>query len=132
MLRRPDKQHLLKLKKRFLQALNNSNFGIDCRNNIDNCYLEPIYDDFSEIEIGYIKNYTTIFSDEELRDFFSPPLLRQEINQTYEAKIFNVNKEDPTYKARKKYLERKKEEDLDAVSTFENSKKIKKKKVKNY
>ena len=91
----------------------------------DNCYLEPIYDDF--FEIGYIKNYTTIFSDEELRDFFSPPLLRQEINQTYEAKIFNVDKEDPTYEARKKCLERKKEEDLDAVSTFENSKKIKKK-----
>ena len=113
-----------------MQALNNSNFGIDCRNNIDNCYLEPIYDDFSEIEIGYIKNYTTIFSDEELRDFFSPPLLRQEINQTYEAKIFNVNKEDPTYKARKKYLERKKQEDLDAVSTFQNSKKIKKRKLK--
>ena len=59
-----------------------------------------------------------------------PPLLRQEINQTYEAKIFNVSKEDPTYEARKKYLERKKEEDLDAVSTFEKSKKIKKRKLK--
>ena len=53
--------------------------------------------------------------------------MRQEINQTYKAKIFNVDKEDPTYEARKKCLERKKEEDLDAVSTFENSKKIKKK-----
>ena len=59
-----------------------------------------------------------------------PPLLRQEINQTYEAKIFNVSKEDPTYEARKKYLERKKEEELDAVSTFEKSKKIKKRKLK--
>ena len=59
-----------------------------------------------------------------------PPLLRQEINQTYEAKIFNVSKEDPTYEARKKYLERKKEEDLDAVSIFEKSKKIKKRKLK--
>ena len=95
------------VEKDFYKLLNNSNFGIDCRNNIDNCTLEPIYDDFSEI--AYIKNYTTIFNDETLRDFFSPPLLRQEIIQTYDAKIFALNKEDPTYEARKKYFESKKE-----------------------
>ena len=95
------------VKKDFYKLLNNSNFGIDCRNNIDNCTLEPIYDDFSEI--ACIKNYTTIFNDETLRDFFSPPLLRQEIIQTYDAKIFALNKEDPTYEARKKYFESKKE-----------------------
>ena len=95
------------VEKDFYKLLNNSNFGIDCRNNIDHCTLEPIYDDFSEI--AYIKNYTTIFNDETLRDFFSPPLLRQEIIQTYDAKIFALNKEDPTYEARKKYFESKKE-----------------------
>ena len=95
------------VEKDFYKLLNNSNFGIDCRNNIDNCTLEPVYDDFSEI--AYIKNYTTIFNDETLRDFFSPPLLRQEIIQTYDAKIFALNKEDPTYEARKKYFESKKE-----------------------
>ena len=36
------------VEKDFYKLLNNSNFGIDCRNNIDNCYLEAIYDDFSE------------------------------------------------------------------------------------
>ena len=46
----------------------NSNFGIDCRNNIDNCYVEPIYGNFAEI--SYIKNYTTIFNDDKFRDFF--------------------------------------------------------------
>ena len=34
------------VQKKFYKLLNNSNFGIDCRNNIDNCYLEPAYDDF--------------------------------------------------------------------------------------
>ena len=43
------------VEKDFYKLLNNSNFGIDCRNNIDNCYLEPLYDDFSEI--SYIKNF---------------------------------------------------------------------------
>ena len=31
------------VEKDFYKLLNNSNFGIDCRNNIDSCYLEPIY-----------------------------------------------------------------------------------------
>ena len=68
------------------KLLNNSNFGIDCQNSIDNCYLEPIYDDFNEI--SFIKKYKTIFSDEGLRDFFLPDLPRNEIEQTFQAKIF--------------------------------------------
>ena len=67
------------VEKDFYKLLDNSNFGIDCRCNIDNCNLQPIYDDFSKI--AYIKNYTTIFSDEALEDFFSPPLLREKITQ---------------------------------------------------
>lgn len=30
------------VEKDFHKLLNNSNFGIDCRNNIDYCYLEPL------------------------------------------------------------------------------------------
>ena len=101
----------------FYKLLNNSNFGIDCRNNIDNCALEPIYDDFSEI--AYVKYYTKIFTDDTLRDFFSPPILKQEINQTYDAKIFALNKGDPYYI----YFERKREEDLDALNTKKKKKK---------
>ena len=56
------------VEKDFYNLINNSNFGIDCRNNIDNCTLQPIYENF--YEIGYIKNYTTIFSDEAVKDFF--------------------------------------------------------------
>ena len=43
------------LERYFLKLLKNSNFGIDCRNNIDNCILEPLYDDFTEI--SYIKKF---------------------------------------------------------------------------
>ena len=38
----------ISVEKGFYKLLNNSNFGIDCRNNIDNCFLETIYD-FCEI-----------------------------------------------------------------------------------
>ena len=30
------------VEKDFCKLLKNSNFGIDCRNNINNCYLEPL------------------------------------------------------------------------------------------
>ena len=82
-----------KVEKDFYKLLNNSNFGMDCRNNIDNCYLEPVYDDFTEISY---KKYSTISSDESLREFILPDLLRQEIEQTFQGKIFALNKEDPT------------------------------------
>ena len=55
------------VEKDFYKLLNNSNFDIHCRNNIDNCYLEPVYDDFSEI--SYVKNFRRIFND-TFRDFF--------------------------------------------------------------
>ena len=66
-----------------------------------------------------------------MQRLFSPPHLRQEINQSHDAKIFALNKEDPTYEARKKYFERKKEVDLDAVNTFEKNKKAKKRKFQS-
>ena len=98
-----------KLEKDFYKLLNKSNFGIDCRNNIDNCHQEPVYDDFTEI--SYIKKCTTIFFDESLTDFFLADFLRQEIEQTFQGKNFALK--NPTYEAHKMYLERKKEE-LDA------------------
>ena len=58
-----------------------------------------------------------------------PSLLREEIISTYDSKIFALNKEEPTYEARKKYFERKKEEELDAVESFKKNKKAKKRKL---
>ena len=57
--------------------------------------------------------------------------MREEIISTYDSKIFALNKDEPTYKARKKCFERKKEEELDAVDSFEKNKKAKKRKFQN-
>ena len=65
------------------------------------------------------------------RHFFSPSLLTEEISQTFQAKIFALNKEDSTYEARKKYYERQMAEELDGVDTYEKNKKVKKRKFKN-
>ena len=97
------------VEKDFYKLLNNSNFGINCRNNIDSCYLEPIYNDF--LEILYIKKFSTIFGNNTFRDFFSLNILREEITQTFQSKISALNKEEITYEARKKYYEKKKKND---------------------
>ena len=57
----------ISVEKGFYNLLKNSNFGIDCRNNIDNFFLETIYD---FCEISQINKYTTIFNDNTFRDFF--------------------------------------------------------------
>ena len=70
--------------------LNNSNFGIACRNNINNCIIEALFDNFEEI--SYIKKFTTILFDETFRHFYSPALVQEEIIQTYQSKIFELKK----------------------------------------
>ena len=94
---------------------------MDCRNNIDNCYLKPLYDDFSKI--SYIKKITTILNDDTFPDFFSPTSLREEILRTFQTKISTLNKEDPTYEAPKKYFKWQMLEGLNAADTYEKQQK---------
>ena len=51
----------------FYKLLNNANFGIDCRNNTDNCQFELIYDKIGEI--AYIKKFDSVFNNENYLDF---------------------------------------------------------------
>ena len=55
-------------------------------------------------------------------------MLREKINSKFDSKLFALNKNDPTYEARLKYLERQRDENLDAVSSFEKNQKAKKRK----
>ena len=59
---------LTSVERDFCKLLNNTNFAIDCRNNVGNCILKPLYDDLDEISC--IKKFTTIFSDDAYRYFF--------------------------------------------------------------
>ena len=95
------------LKKTFTSYLTIAilHFAIDCTNNIDNCVLEPLFDDFEEI--SYIKKFTTIFNDDTYQDIFSPSLLREGIIQTFQAKIFSLDSNDSFYNSRKQYYNTK-------------------------
>ena len=50
-----------KVERDFYKLLNNSNFGIDCRNNIGNCKLKLLLNGLDEI--NYIKKFTNILQE---------------------------------------------------------------------
>ena len=54
--------------------------------------------------------------------FFSPEHMKEEIIQTFQGKIFALDKNEPTYEARKEYFENKMDEELDAVESFVKNK----------
>ena len=105
----------------FYKLLNNANFGIDCRNNIGNCTLKPIYDEISEI--AYIKRFDSIFDNENYRNFYDVEIMREEVNQKFDQLILNLDKNGPTYEARKYWYQNKKEEDLDSIHSLEAKRK---------
>ena len=37
------------IEKDFYKLMNNSNFGYDCRSNLDNCQFVPIFDEYKEV-----------------------------------------------------------------------------------
>ena len=48
-----------KVESDFCKLLNNSNFGFDCRNNLDNLNFQPIKDEINEL--NYIKGIMIIY-----------------------------------------------------------------------
>ena len=77
------------VERDFYKLLNNSNFGIDCRDNIDNCIIEPLYDDTDEV--SYIQKFVDI-SDDRYSDFHNSNLLKEVIIQKFNSKTLGLDK----------------------------------------
>ena len=80
------------IEKYFYKLLNNTNFRYDCRNNLDNCKFEPIYDEIGEIT--YIRKYHNLF-DNKVSKFVNPSLIEKEIEKTYNKKLLQIKDDDP-------------------------------------
>ena len=76
------------VEKDFYKLMNNSNFGYDCRNNLDNCQFVPIYDELKEIT--YIKKHN--FSDPKVSKFVTPDLIAQEIEEKFNDDMIKLSK----------------------------------------
>ena len=68
-------------EKDFYKLMNNSNFGYDCRNNIDNCKFVPIFDKLKEIT--YLQRYYNIFDSKIFSEFLTADLLKNSIEEKY-------------------------------------------------
>ena len=110
------------VEKDFYKLLNNSNFGIDCRSNIDNRTLEPIYDEISEI--AFIKKYENIFGNEKYFQFSEINVITEEVNEKYERLHLWLDKNNPTYLAGRYDYDSQREQDLNSVKSMEAQKKL--------
>ena len=87
------------VERDFCKLLNNANFGIDCRNNINDCYFELIYDEIAKI--SYIKKFEIIFDSGKYHDFCDIELMKEEVGDRYNGLILALDPSGPTYEARK-------------------------------
>ena len=67
------------IEKDFYKLMNNSNFGYDCCNNLDNCKFVLIFDELKELT--YIERYDNIF-DPKISKFETADLIKQNIEAT--------------------------------------------------
>ena len=113
------------VEKEFYKLVNNSNFGYDCRNNADNCFFQPIYDEIEEL--SYAKRFRNVF-DQNVSDFVLSEILERQIEEEFLNKLCSLDPQDEHYKARKNSLEIQKRRDLDAVVSMKKSRQNKTKK----
>ena len=93
------------VEKDFYKLMNNSNFGYDCRNNIDNCKFVPIFGEYKEI--SFINRYHNIF-DAKVSEFVTTDLLKAEIEEKYKDKLSKLDKEDRFYEIKLQNTENRK------------------------
>ena len=85
------------VEKDFYKLMKNSNFGYDCRNNPDNCFFAPIFDELEEL--SYAKRYQNPF-DPEISEFVPTELLESEINEIIDNKIAVLDQNETFFEAR--------------------------------
>ena len=107
------------VEKDFYKIMNNANFGYDCRNNADNCYFSPIYDEIDEL--SYAKRYQNIFG-QSISNFVSSESLERQIEKEFLNKIAKLDQNDNYYEATKNSLEIQKKKELGAVFSMKKSK----------
>ena len=77
------------VEKDFYKLLNNSNFGYDCQNNIDNCSFEPTNDELEEIP--YLKSsYINLVFDKEISEFVNCNLIEQEVKEEFNQNLLRL------------------------------------------
>ena len=102
------------MEKKFYKVMNNSNFGYNCRNNSDNCFLASVIDELEEM--SYIRKHQSLFNP-ALKGVFSTTLLKKQINEEFDNKISQLDQLSDFYDARKSSHEMERKKQLDSIKT---------------
>ena len=115
------------LEKDFPKLMNNSNFSYDCRNNLDNCKFNRIFDELGEIT--NVNRYHNIF-DEKLSSVVSTDLVKQHVEEKFNDKLAKVNKKDQFYNIKFQTIKDERLAELEAAENIDGNKKKYRKKNK--
>ena len=107
------------VEKCFYKLMKNSNFGYDCRNNLDNCKSVPIFDEYKELT--HIHRYN-IFN-QKVSQFVTSELLRADIEEKFNDKLSKLDKEDRFYEIKLQKIKTERLQQLEAAEKFEQQKK---------
>ena len=110
------------VEKDFYKLMNNSNFGYDCRNNLDNCKFVPIFDEYKEIT--FINRYHNIF-DSKVSQFVTSDLLKADVEEKYNDKLSKLDKEDRFYEIKLQTIKTERLQQLEAAEKFDKEEKKK-------
>ena len=115
------------VEKDFYRLMNNSNFGYDCRNNLDNCKFVAIFDEYKEIT--YVNRCHSIF-DSSVSEFVTADLLKADLEKTCNDRLLKLDKEDRFYQIKLQTIKLERLEQLEAAEKFNQEKEKSNKKTK--
>ena len=100
------------IEKDFFKLMNNSNFGYNCRNNVDNCQFVSIFDEIGELT--YINRSYNIL-DSKISDFVTGHLLKADVEKKFNSKLTKLDKEDKFYEIKLQTLKNERLNDLESA-----------------
>ena len=99
--------------------MNNANFGVDCRNNVNNSTFDPIIDEINEI--SYLKKYYSLFNN-KISGFVNSEVLEKVMEQKFKQGVSNIQDDDPFKDPRIKSLCNQKADELDILNALKKMK----------
>ena len=111
-------------EKNFYKLMNNSNFGSDRRNNMDNNDFVPIFDEINEI-YSLQKYYSLV--DPKITNFVSGKLIEDYVNEKFTQQFHKLHKNDPFYQIKLSSIKQEQQEGLEAAKNLDEKRKKKQK-----